>query len=82
MQTYLLILHLHFLPCPPHLPLPQSHYLPLHFQYHLLNHSYLHQYFLKKKREEERKYIFDAGRQAGRNVKKPAELLLTTLFMK
>lgn len=48
---YLLILHLHFLLCPPHLPLPQSH-LPPHSRCHLLIRSCSHRCFLRKKKEE------------------------------
>lgn len=76
-RPYLLILHLHFLPCPPHLPLPQCHYLPLHYQYHLLNPSYFHHCFLKKRRAEQRKYLFDADRQA----EQVPELLIRSLRM-
>lgn len=60
-KPYLLFLHLHFLPCPPHLPLPQCHYLPLHYQYHLLNPSYFHHCFLKKRRENI--YLMQTDRQ-------------------
>lgn len=65
-RAYLLILHLHFLPCPLHLPLPQCHYLLLHYQYHLLNPSYSHHCFLKKRTEEKRRgntYLMQTYRQ-------------------
>lgn len=75
-QTYLLVLHLHFLPCPPRLPLPQCHRLPPHFRYHLLNHSYFHHCFLKKKRGN------TYSMQTGRTVKDTPELLLRMLYMK
>lgn len=65
-RPYLLILHLHFLPCPPHLPLPQCHYLPLHYQYHLLNPSYFHHCFLKKKKSRGNSYLMQTGRTGTR----------------